>query len=372
MTTRESTGAATRVEVIVTAEGLRRLRPEWDALLRAASADTVFLTWEWLLTWWEVYGAGAQLRVLTARDVAGRLIGLAPLKVVSHRVMHVGFDRVEFIGWGKDVTPEYLDFIVWRGWEERVVPLFVEYLMRSSGVVLDLGPFRADSPALGTLTDTLAERGDEMRHLPVARSPILDLPETVDAFMASRSRNYRKKVREYERRCNRDLAASVRMSQTPEELERDMAALVSLHHKRWNGTSRAFRTDEYRRFHREVAARLMSRGWMRMFTLETASRPLAMLYCFAYGHRYYYYQGGWDPDYASYRVGLVLMHRVVQQAIAEEARVFDFLRGEEEYKYRWATRHVSSVRLTAYRGVGVRTVSTATEFVGRIVAALVS
>jgi CelD/BcsL family acetyltransferase involved in cellulose biosynthesis len=43
------------------------------------------------------------------------------------------------------------------------------------------------------------------------------------------------------------------------------------------------------------------------------------------------------------------MHRVIQAAISEGATVFDFLRGEEPYKYRWAKTAVESVRLVYWK-----------------------
>lgn len=46
-----------------------------------------------------------------------------------------------------------------------------------------------------------------------------------------------------------------------------------------------------------------------------------------------------------HRVGLVLMQRVIQKATAEGARVVDFLRGREDYEYRWATSEDANLQL---------------------------
>lgn len=128
-----------------------------------------------------------------------------------------------------------------------------------------------------------------------------------------------------------------------------MTALVSLHHKRWRGASRAFLSDRYRVFHDRLTMSMLERRWLRLFTLEKGGTPVASLYCFAYGKRYSFYQGGRDPNYAGHRVGLVLMHKVIQEAINEGAEVFDFLRGDEDYKYRWATTEVRNVRLVYWK-----------------------
>jgi CelD/BcsL family acetyltransferase involved in cellulose biosynthesis len=232
--------------------------------------------------------------------------------------------------------------------------------------VINLRPMRKGGSAIDHLAKALASRDRQTERLPDTVCPIAPLPATVEAFLEQRSRNYRKKIGEYERRCHRELAATFRVSATAEDVRRDMDALMRLHRERWGRESRAFQSREYLTFHRELALRLLERGWVRLFSLNMGERPIALLYCFAYGGRYYYYQAGWDPTLAKYRLGLVLMHRAMLHAIAEGATVFDFLRGEEPYKDRWAIDRVASERLISWPGPGVRAASGARELARRI------
>ena len=81
----EQAGSACRgqrrpsVEHVSDIAGLRRLRPEWNGLLCRSPASSVFLTWEWIATWWEHFGREGDLLILAVRDESGRLVGLAPL-----------------------------------------------------------------------------------------------------------------------------------------------------------------------------------------------------------------------------------------------------------------------------------------------------
>ncbi|HZB26583.1 MAG TPA: hypothetical protein VE379_10650, partial [Vicinamibacterales bacterium] len=50
------------------------------------------------------------------------------------------------------------------------------------------------------------------------------------------------------------------------------------------------------------------------------------------------------------------------------ATVFDFLRGEEPYKYRWANNRVSNMRLRCWRSPALRAASGVQELVHRVVA----
>ncbi|MBI1735028.1 MAG: glycosyl transferase family 1, partial [Candidatus Rokubacteria bacterium] len=65
------------VEPITTVEEFRVLRDAWNALLAQSRADCVFLTWEWLFTWWKYFSPGRELAILAVRDGA-ELVALAP------------------------------------------------------------------------------------------------------------------------------------------------------------------------------------------------------------------------------------------------------------------------------------------------------
>ncbi len=55
------------VETIDDAGGFAALRSEWTELLADSAAPSVFLTWEWLHTWWKHLGGGRRLAMLTVR-----------------------------------------------------------------------------------------------------------------------------------------------------------------------------------------------------------------------------------------------------------------------------------------------------------------
>ncbi|RUX44983.1 GNAT family N-acetyltransferase, partial [Mesorhizobium sp. M7A.F.Ca.CA.002.09.1.1] len=49
----------------------------------------------------------------------------------------------------------------------------------------------------------------------------------------------------------------------------------------------------------------------------------------------YAYLGGFDPAYAEESPGAILIGHAIVESIREDAREFDFLRGQEAYKYGW-------------------------------------
>ena len=369
--TRPTDSTQLMIDIVATEQGLEALQEGWNSLLQSSSADNLFLTWEWISTWWQIYRQSDVLHVLIARLPDGRLVGIAPLRRAKRGVRAVWrYDSIEFIGHGGDVTPEYLDIIAAPGHEATVVNAFADNLCADDTIdAIDLRPSSAASATMTRLEARFRSNGGHVTRLPDSVCPVLSLPDTPEAFLAGRSRNYRKKIGEYERGCRRDLQATFRTSQTQEELCRDMDVLIDLHHRRWDGASLSFQSSEYIEFHRCLSRSLFGGGWIRLFSLESGSATIASLYCFSYGGRYYYYQAGRDPSYTKHRVGLVLMHKAIQEAIREGATVFDFLRGEEPYKFHWATHTVNNVRLVYRKDASTRVAALAESILERVKAA---
>jgi CelD/BcsL family acetyltransferase involved in cellulose biosynthesis len=89
------------------------LEREWDNLYRNSPLATPFQSWAWLYSWWEFYGEGYELRLVTVRDDKGLLVGLVPLMLERK----LGFGRLLWIGTG---LSDYLDMLVREGWRSSL------------------------------------------------------------------------------------------------------------------------------------------------------------------------------------------------------------------------------------------------------------
>ena len=68
-----------KVECIDNMEGLKGLEAEWNALFKADGRCCLTMSYDWQLTWWEVFGYLGQLRLLTAQPL------ILPEKQLHHR-----------------------------------------------------------------------------------------------------------------------------------------------------------------------------------------------------------------------------------------------------------------------------------------------
>ncbi len=330
---------------------LDRLAPEWTALLECSALDSVYLTPEWLAAYWETLSAGQELWLATVRDPAGGLVGLAPLALAWHSMMP--FRALRWIGWrqiefaGMRAAADHLDFLAAPGHEHAVVRAVLDALWarRFRWDVLHFGGIPAGSASLDAL------QAYEMRWemLPPQICPRIALPDDWETYFMSLSRRKRKEQRRYLRQLDEAFPGEWewRLVDTPEEVQATLAVMIAFHQAKWEALDHAggFAEQAVEAFHHEVAQRFLRRGWLRLLRLEIRGEPVAVLYTLCHGKRVYDFASGFDFDFAEFSPGQVLTYFSIQQAIESGMQVYDFLRGAEEYKFRWGAEETADLTL---------------------------
>lgn len=324
--------------IIDTDAGFHDLRAEWTDLLEASTHDSFFLTWEWLYTWWKHLHGNRRLHIVTVRH-DGRLVALAPLALRPRQWKRLmPFGLLEFLGCGS-VGSDYLSLIVRRGFEGTALPALIA-MLRRSGYVLELSHVdRTCEPMMAAAAELRAQGWQEQRTT-VERCPYIALEgHTWESYLGTLGRTHRTNFRRKLKRLHQLYALRIDEARTDSERRAALDILVNLHLKRREelGGSDALHTPELLTFHEEVTAVALQRGWLRLYVMWLDDRPAAAMYGFDYGGNFYFYQSGFDSAFATYSVGLVMTGLGVQAAIARGIRDFDFLHGEEPYKYLWAS-----------------------------------
>ena len=76
-------------------------------------------------------------------------------------------------------------------------------------------------------------------------------------------------------------------------------------------------------------------GWrVDLLRIPHAERASATVFGYADEDGYFLYNSAYDPGLAAASPGWVLLGSMIEQAIAEGRPRFDFLKGDEEYKFR--------------------------------------
>ena len=295
----------------------------WNGLLDRSGLPSVFLTWQWQTEWSQAFTAERPIQILAATDAAGTLTGLLPL-------YEDGPERQRILG-GVDVS-DYLDLIAPDGGEAEVWTALLQHRAGQT-VAWDLHGIRSASATATLLPELAPAHGLTASVEREDRCPVLALPKTWDEYLARLSGKDRHELRRKIRRLERELpGASPTSHATVAGWDEAMTRFLTLHRLSKVGKAR-FMDERMERFFRSATARLAAAGWARLWFLEFEGAAVAGFLCLEYGGSVGLYNSGFDPARATLAPGIVLLAHVIRDAIDRGFPVFDFLRGEEPYKY---------------------------------------
>ena len=323
----------------------RDARAAWERLRLEAPTETIFLTPEWLETWWRHFGGGSRPAILAVRE-GGETRALASL--YRDRLGISGLVALRPLGVG---VSDYLDLLTPARAEPRRVGLAAlldGLLARSAGWdALDLPNLPAESPTVVELAEMARERRLPCAVLAGHSRPGVRLERDWASYLASRPGRFRYNLRSRLRRLEK--VGEVRFSTARgSEVQAALPMLTDLHAHRWAGqrTSTSFSSSPRgRAFYREACRRYAERGLVELSALEVNGRMVAGSLSFVERDTLYYYMPAWEPRLAAYAPSGLLLAYLVEGAFARGLRRFDFMLGDESYKAQWATEQRRTVRL---------------------------
>jgi CelD/BcsL family acetyltransferase involved in cellulose biosynthesis len=312
----------------------------WEQLLGASATRSVFLTHAWQRIWWEHFGAGKELHLLSVW-AGGRVVGIVPLVQEG--------DSIGFAG-GSDVS-DYLDVIAAPEARAFVWEQTLEHLRGLAWRQADFRCIPAASPTVEQFAGAAARAGFLATSSSEEVCPILPLPPTWDAFLSMLSKKDRHELRRKLRRL--EGAGEYRIhapdrAQDSVGLEQDLTDFFRLH--RLSRKEKAvFMTPQMEAFFRAVARHFVPLGVQKAYFMELDGVRVAAAICFDQNNNLYLYNSGYDHAYPHLSVGLLLKALCIRDAIETGKTLFDFLRGDERYKYDLGGRDVPLYHLRISR-----------------------
>lgn len=317
--------------------GLGLGEPAWNALLASSATHVPFLTWQFQTTWWEALGEG-RLHLLGIQDAAGEWAGVLPLYETGGTEGAV----LQLAG-GADVA-DYLDVLARAGDEEAVWKAALAALGKGAWSGLDLRPVPAASPTLTVLPSLCEAAGLACRVEREERCPVIELPASWDAYLAGLPGKDRHELRRKLRRAE-SARPRIEVAKSPAGISAFMDSFLGLHRKSKVGKAR-FMDERMEEFFRRMGAAMAEKGWAALWLLWLGGHPAAALFCLEYGGTVGLYNSGFDPEARAFSPGVVLIAHTIQDAIARGFRRYDFLRGDEAYKYGFGAVPTDVMRIT--------------------------
>jgi CelD/BcsL family acetyltransferase involved in cellulose biosynthesis len=333
-----------RLEEITTVDGFNSLREVWDTLLERSKDDSIFLTWENMATSVK-YLEQKSLRILCGKE-NDRIISIAPLRK-SHYTINawMGYDVIEPLAYrDSDFTG-----LVLAGKETECLRAFLKYLFNKNDwdfvYLYDLPETSSIFRLLNSNPSAYPMFGIEQGRI----CPYLTIPASVDDLMSGLSAKFRKNLR----RSFRDIQTAhgkIALKKYDEftSLDDALNLFFTLHQKRCfsKGTPGVFATQKVRDMFANSAKLFAEKDWLALYFLTVNDNPIAVQLCLEYKDKMHYGLGGFDPVYSSYSIGNLIIYKMIEKCIDKGITEYDFMKGEEEYKFKWSQQFRKNLGVT--------------------------
>jgi CelD/BcsL family acetyltransferase involved in cellulose biosynthesis len=300
-------------------ERLSTVEEVWKGLFDEAKNPSPFTSHEWFSALARNL-LGFDPEIIVFRD-GGIVVGILAATVTRDVLSMVGDERVTDLN----------DMLCLPGHEHRIIETLAEFV-RQNELGLDLFPLEVNSTLVVGLKDRLPEVSVEKKDL----CPLLELPRTWDDYLGQLDSKSRHELRRKMRRINGTVIRDVKSA--------DIDILFKLMTVSDN-TKEEFLTPGIMAFFKELTERFERNGWLRFRALVFDRNPVGAILAFALKGRVFLYNMGFDPEYRRISPGIMTIARDIQSSISEGYEYYDFLRGDEDYKYRFGAKERYTVRV---------------------------
>ena len=313
-----------------------QVRSQWQDLLGRSVMNNLYITPSWQELWWSSFQDGRSLAGFYLTNAGGDLTAIASLSRSGGHYSLVG----------NSDTFDYNDFIVASGAEESFYPTLLDTISANGGHRFDLHSISEDSPTLAILPGLAQERGYTVSVSEEDVAPRLMLPPTWDDYLAGLGKKDRHELRRKLRRLEGHENWRWYCVTDPVETASRVDVFLDLM-RRSDPAKAEFLSPDREAFFRDVIAATAAEDVLRLFFLEMNGQDVAASLCLDYDQVRMLYNSGHDPEYRYYSVGLLLHSYCLRDALERGYRYFDFLRGNEPYKYRLggSDHHLYSISL---------------------------
>ncbi len=312
----------------------------WNTLVEQSIADTPFSRYEYLSEWWKTLGGGewedAKL-VLVSASENDQLIGIAPLFIDEYD----GQQALLLVG--SIEISDYLDLIVREDDLSRFFSGLIDFLASSLTDTLRSNSGQAwsaidwynipdSSPTLAAIKADSERRGWTYHEEIYRPTPRVALNGSFDDYLMNIDKKQRHELRRKMRRAAESGRVRFHVIDKDASIEPELESFFHLMIQDPNKAQ--FLKDVMRDQMSQSIRAAHEYGYLWLAFLEVDGVKAAATLCFDYKDKLWGYNSGVSRDFMDLSPGWVIMGQTFQWCCENGRTEFDFMRGDEEYKYR--------------------------------------
>ena len=360
-----------QIEVISNNDDFFSLREQWNEINEHSLNGNIFISWEWLYTWWETYQnqSNRSLYILKCTNSDNELLGIAPFQIINNPKKYFPCSRqLILIGTGETdgshVFGEYMDLIIKKGHETSVVNALSNYLEQHKNL---WDGARFNQQLVGSHLKSLFQKEHVIRsggqdfgaikqHLLPNQAielnikengfrTYIDLPETYKEYLMSLQKKMRNNITRTFTRLETEQTFSIDLVTTDSEVSAQMAGkpsaieiLANLNRTRRGNMEKnsVFSQQNFELFHARLLKRLFPLNKVSLRILRFGDEPVAALYSFIDRDTVHAYQSGFETENGHrYSLLTTMLTQEISSSIDNpEIKRFNFMYSDQEGTYK--------------------------------------
>jgi len=329
------------LEVIDKLEALSKLKENWERVYDQDPDSHFFISFSWLSSWLD--GDTTRWFVLAAKTDAGAsdYVAFFPLRMRAKISKDFSFHN-ELAMAGRGLS-DYTGLLSLPEYEDQAIAAFAGHLKKLNWSRFNVDYMRASESRKAKFLSCFSSKNFEFKHIPSINKrdninndicPFITLPESFDEYLATLSSNTRQKIRRFMRMVENSDEFRITLPDA-DTVDRDIGILLDFWRVKW-GSRKGNRLNGILNTNREMLKRSFENDALFLPTLWKGERPLSTLGTFI-DHRkkaMLFFIAGRDETFSEAPPpGLVLHGWSIRYAIENGFKTYDFLRGNEKYKY---------------------------------------
>ena len=163
-------------------------------------------------------------------------------------------------------------------------------------------------------------------------SPFLVLPNSWEEYLSSLRKKHRHELRRKIRRLEETVEFTSGDIYDSDEIYNNLDEFIYLH-KISSKEKENFMNENREKFFKELVLNLSKENKIIYSYLKVENKTVSSSISFYLNDTRYLYNSGFDPKYNYLSVGLLNHAFAIQRSISKRFNIFDFMRGNERYKY---------------------------------------
>jgi hypothetical protein len=318
---------------------------QWNNLLEKSTSNNIFLTFEWLYSWWNIFSNDRKKLFILNIYKNNTLVGIAPWYINNMKHGPFSQKRFEFIG-SPEAGSDYLDVICMAGEEINISHTLYKYIHNifKEWDSLYFYDFPANSMFFMNFIYELDKDGKYYVLNTASYCPIINLPNNIEEYKSSMTSKRQKKI---DWQINK-LGQKGKI--TIDDIICNGSEKYIDEYFDFYENVRNINNEKLRMFVKHYDKYLGKNSTIQIITLKQDEIKLASILHLLYGKSKYNYLVATNKNYdKNISVGEILIYECINNSIKANIIKYDFLKGEEPYKFKWSNDGKRSLSIMYYK-----------------------